>query len=121
MFGGIILQKLENYTKTVRICTIPHDILTSGMNKALPQILFPLFILATILAFTLALSPSASGSAANFSAVHHAALRVSAPTPTPTAQNISHPGSTNGLVIMSFAIVLIIILPILFQKNLWTK
>ncbi len=101
------------------------------MNRTLLRILFPLFVLATILAFVLALSPSnfgsayssphgASGSAAEASG-HHASLSASDLTPTPGGQNLSRPGSTTGLVIMSSAIALIILLPILFQKNLWTK
>jgi hypothetical protein len=98
------------------------------MDKALLRVLFPLLMLATILAFALALSPSASGSAHNSPGAtphpdirpvggHHAAGATA--TPTPTGEGRSQPGSTDGLVIMSFALVVIIVIPILLQRALW--
>ena len=98
------------------------------MDKALLRVLLPLLILATILAFALALSPSSSGYAHNAVGAtpnpdirptgnHHAAGVT--PTPTPTGEARSQPGSTDGLVIMSFALVVIIVLPILLQRALW--
>ncbi|HEX8991535.1 MAG TPA: hypothetical protein VF784_07630 [Anaerolineales bacterium] len=102
------------------------------MNRALPRILFPLVMLAMILAFILALVPSGTGSAhtkptstPRSSALVPGASRLSlsaeAGTPTPTAQAASQPGSTTGIVIMSFTIALIILLPILLQRSLWTR
>jgi hypothetical protein len=100
------------------------------MDKAILRVLFPLLILATILAFTLALSPSSSGYAhpsarstpsagAHVQPPRHNSVGAAAPTPTPTGARPSQPGSTDGIVIMGFAIVVIIILPILIQRSLW--
>jgi hypothetical protein len=88
------------------------------MNKALLRILLPVLLLAALLAFALALSPSTTTSAGP-------ALNVpahpGAATPTPTPQDLSQPGSTGGLVIMSLAIVAIILLPVLVQRSFWAK
>lgn len=40
-------------------------------------------------------------------------------TPTPVA--VSHPGSTDGIMLMGFIIVLIIVLPIIFKRSTWTR
>jgi hypothetical protein len=107
-------------------------ILPADMNKVLAQILFLLLILTTGIAFTLALSPSVavhahSGLAGRVIAdsldpsSRQSASSRTAATPSPTPQAVSQPGSTDGLVIMSLAIVVIIILPILFQRGLWMK
>jgi hypothetical protein len=127
--GGIILQKKEKSTVMVGICTIPHDILTASMDKAALRVLSSLLILATILAFLLVLRPSAFASAhqapkATPSALHPistARPAVTSPTPTPTPVDQSEPGSTDGLVLMSFAIAVIIVIPILLQRGLWGK
>jgi hypothetical protein len=126
--GGIILQKAEKKHLNGGICAIPHDILPAEMEKVLLRVLVPLLILASILAFALALSPSASGQArSSEGAAPNATIRSgpshrasgSTPTPTPAEQDKSRPGSTDGLVVMSFAIVLIIIIPVLIQRALW--
>lgn len=115
--AGIILQKQKKYIRKVRIHLEAHDILTAIMNKALLRILLPVLILATLLAFAFALSPSTTSSAqAPLNAP--AAGRASTPTPTPADQ--SQPGSTEGLVILSLAIIAIILLPILLQRSLWS-
>jgi hypothetical protein len=43
------------------------------------------------------------------------------PTVTPTAVDKSQPGSTDGLMLMSFAIVLIVVIPILLQRALYKQ
>jgi hypothetical protein len=88
------------------------------MNRALVRILLPILIVATVLAFTLALSPLTTGSAAERQQLPP---HAQAPTPTPDGQAASQPGSTDGLVIMGFAIALIVVLPILVQRSLWKK
>ncbi len=42
-------------------------------------------------------------------------------TPTPTPEGISHPGSTDGIMLMGIIIVIIVLLPILFRRGTWTK
>jgi hypothetical protein len=102
------------------------------MNKALAQILFLVLMLASSLAFTLAFAPADAVSAhpSNGHRDHVAVVLASTrqpPTPrptvtaTPTPEPVSQPGSTDGLVIMSVAIVVIIALPILLQRGLWVK
>jgi hypothetical protein len=102
------------------------------MNKALLRILCPVLMLASGLAFTLALSPAtAHETRTKVSAAHHPNLRVEsglraaafyqALTPTPTPEPVSQPGSTDGIMILSIAIVLIIIIPILLQRSMWKK
>ncbi len=43
------------------------------------------------------------------------------PSFTPTPQGISHPGSTDGIMLMGLVIVLIIVLPIIFRRSTWTR
>lgn len=102
------------------------------MNKALARILFPVLIIAAGLAFVLALSPSGTShanmasrardrSAAFMPSGRELAVPNQPATPTPTSVSVSQPGSTDGIMIMGFAIVLIIILPILLQRGLWVR
>ena len=44
-----------------------------------------------------------------------------AAAPTPTAQAVSHAGSTDGIVWLGFVIVAIVLLPILLRRSVWTK
>lgn len=115
--AGIILQKQEKYIRKVRIQNGARDILTAIMNKALLRILLPVLVLATFLAFAFALSQSTTGSAQG---PLHVPAGGHAPTPTPTPEDRSQPGSTEGLVILSLAIIAIIMLPILLQRSLWS-
>ncbi len=85
-------------------------------------------ILATMLALLLVLAPPETALAHQPHAatptvrlVSTSRASVGAATPTPTAANRSVPGSTDGLVIMSFVIALIIVIPILLQRSLWGK
>lgn len=109
-----------------------HVILAVIMSKALARFLFPVLILTTGIAFALALSPSTTGYAhrARSGPSHLAGMVASsrqpgtarpAATPTPTPETVSQPGSTDGIVLMSAAIVAIIVLPILLQRALWMK
>ena len=106
------------------------------MNKALPRILWAVLVVTAGLAFTLALSPSTDGAAHSPVGLDSKSRELAAstklpakraptptPTPTPTAtpEPISQPGSTDGIMVMSFAIAVIIVLPILLQRELWTK
>jgi hypothetical protein len=50
-----------------------------------------------------------------------AAASYQAATPTPTAQAVSHAGSTDGIVWLGFVIVAIVLLPILLRRGIWTK
>jgi hypothetical protein len=50
-----------------------------------------------------------------------AAALSQAATPTPTAQAVSHAGSTDGIVWLGFVIVAILLLPILLRRDIWTK
>lgn len=43
------------------------------------------------------------------------------PTPTPTGAGISHPGSTDGIMLMGIIIVIIILLPLVFRRAIWSK
>jgi len=64
---------------------------------------------------------------AAFSSTMHGAFSLQAAsiyqaaTPTPTAEAVSHPGSTDGIMIMSVVIVVIILLPLVFRRSVWTK
>ena len=43
------------------------------------------------------------------------------PTATPKPQGLSQIGSTDGIVVMGFVIVLIIVIPILLQRKSWME
>lgn len=49
------------------------------------------------------------------------AAQYQIPTPTPTGEAISHPGSTDGIMLMGIIIVIIVLLPIIFRRGTWTK
>lgn len=104
------------------------------MNRAFLRILCFMLIITAILGFTLALSPYTGGSAQSpAGADGHAATRAAGtkaptktplpprPTPTSTPEPPSIPGSTDGIVAMSFVIVLIILLPIVLRWRLWLR
>ncbi len=42
-------------------------------------------------------------------------------TPTPVASAASRAGSTNGLMLMGLVIVVIVLVPILLRRSMWTK
>jgi hypothetical protein len=45
----------------------------------------------------------------------------SATTPTPVPKVISQGGSTDGIMLMGVVIVIIVLLPILLRRSIWTK
>ncbi len=47
--------------------------------------------------------------------------RASIAAPTPTPNGVSHPGSTDGIMLMGVIIVIIVLLPLIFRKSTWTK
>ena len=109
-----------------------HDILAANMNKALLRILGPVLMLASGLAFALAFSPARAGDAhIHNAAFHNSDLRIKSglqaaglyqiATPSPTPEPVSQPGSTDGIVILSMAIVVIILVPLLLQRSMWKK
>ncbi len=102
------------------------------MNKALLRILCPVLMLASGLAFAFAFSPATAGQAHVYNAAtRNSELRIGsnlraaafyqAATPTPTPGDLSEPGSTDGIVLLSFVIAAIILVPLLLQKNMWKK
>jgi len=96
------------------------------MNRTQLRILLPILLLTTVLAFVLALSPLATGHAASGAdaavlSAPGAATGHQEATPTPTPADLSQPGSTDGIQMMSFAIVLIILVPLLLQRRIWKK
>ncbi len=50
-----------------------------------------------------------------------AAALAARATATPPAQAVSEIGSTDGIMLMSVIIVLIIVAPILWRRNTWNK
>lgn len=83
-----------------------------------------LLLVAGILVSLLALSSTASASELHPAAATLRATatgRAAGATPTATAVIVdkSQPGSTDGLMLMSFAIVLIVVIPILVQRALY--
>lgn len=106
----------------------PHDILTTSMDSTSFRKSSALLLVAGILVSLLALSSTASASELDpAAATPRATLRATATgraagaTPTATAVIVdkSQPGSTDGLMLMSFAIVLIVVIPILVQRALY--
>jgi hypothetical protein len=96
-----------------------HDILTAAMHRRHLQILCAVLVVSTVIALTVLSSISAS-------ALHTASVFVPAPklqaaTPTPAQADGSRAGSTDGIMWMGIAIVLIVILPIVLNKQTWTR
>ncbi len=95
------------------------------MSKRILKRSAPVFIAAAGIAFAfamIAMPPLASHVDVLAAPVSQAGL--AAPyqiTPTPTPEGISHPGSTDGIMLMGVVIVIIILLPIVFHRNTWTK
>jgi len=89
------------------------------MNKRLLRILYPVLMVTTGIA--LALVSAAFNSALHGALSLPAASIYQAVTPTPAAEAVSHPGSTDGTMIMSVVIAVIILLPLVLRRSLWTK
>ena len=93
------------------------------MHKTALRALSVVVILSTVLAFLLAFSP-ADGASAHHSAPATpratATARMATSTPIPVVDK-SQPGSTDGVILMSFVIVLIVVIPILLQRALYKQ
>ena len=89
------------------------------MNKRLLRTLYPVLMVTTGIVLALVSAASSSYLHAAFSLP--AASVVQVITPTPTTEAVSHPGSTDGIMIMSIVIVVIVLLPLVFRRSLWTK
>ena len=81
--------------------------------KKIPRPLITIGLGLIIALFSAAL-PAADG-------VFSAAALFMQATSTPVQKDLSEIGSTDGIVIMGFVIALIIILPILLQRNAWME
>ncbi len=98
------------------------------MNKRILRTLYPVFMVLTGIIFAL-LSALVSG--ASVSAVSNPDLRFNsnvaaaafyqAATPTPAAGAVSRAGSTDNIMIMGVVIVIIVLVPILLRRSMWTK
>ncbi len=86
------------------------------MKKHL-RILQPALVIGMgiVLAIAAAIFPLLNDPQPAVSALQHA------PTPTATIHAVSQAGSTDGITILGFLIVAIVIIPILLRKQVWTK
>lgn len=98
------------------------------MNKRILRTLYPVLIvlMGSILALASALASSTSVSAVSEPGFYiNPDLRVAtlyqAATPTPVAGAVSRAGSTGGIMVMGIIIVIIVLLPILIRRSMWTK
>lgn len=105
-----------------------HDILIANMNKRILRSLYPGFMVFTgiVLALISAFVSSATASAVSesnhrFNPNIAAAAIYQAATPTPVSGAVSRAGSTDGILAMGVGIVIIVLIPILIRRSLWTK
>jgi hypothetical protein len=97
------------------------------MNKRIMRTLYPVLIVLTgiILALTSALASGKTVSAVSEPGhlinpdLARAAL-YQGNTPTPVADAVSRAGSTDGIMVMGIVIVIIVLLPILIRRSLWS-
>lgn len=82
--------------------------------KRLIQTLRPIALIG--IGLLLALS-----SAAIHQPIHAGGASVAAAAQTPTPQAVSEVGSTDWITLVTFAIVLIVIVPILLRRKTWTN
>ena len=105
-----------------------HDILIEDMNKRILRTLYPVLMVLTgiVLALLSALVTGASVSAVSKPDLHFnsnaaAAAFYQAATPIPAAGAVSRAGSTDSIMVMGVVIVIIVLVPILFRRSMWTK
>lgn len=105
-----------------------HDILIVGMNKRILRTLYPVFMVLTgiILALISAFVSGASASAVSETDLHFipslgVAALYQAAAPTPVSGAVSRAGSTDGILAMGVIIVIIVLIPLLIRRSLWTK
>lgn len=96
-----------------------HDILVATMHRRLHRILCAVLVLLTVI--TLSVLSSMSASALHTASPLVSAPQLQAPTPTPAQGDGSRAGSTDGIMWMGAAILLIILLPIVLNKRTWTR
>ena len=99
-----------------------------AMNKRILRTLYTVLMVLTgiLLALLSALVTGASVSAVSnpafrFNSNAPMAAFYQAATPTPAAGAVSRAGSTDGIMIMGVVIVIIVLIPILFRRSMWTK
>jgi len=80
-----------------------------------------LVISLLLVLFSVAFSRSISAQSANFKGNTGAALFFQLTTTPQPQEDRSEIGSTDGITIMSFVIITIIIVPILLQKKYWSQ
>jgi len=85
-----------------------------------------MIITGTVLALLSALVSGASVSAVSrpdlrFNSSAAVAALYQAATPTPAAGAVSRAGSTDGIMVMGVVIVVIVLVPILLRRSMWTK
>jgi len=100
------LMKKLIHTAATRRASLVRPILTIGLG----------FILALFSA-----APTYSSSPAMEGAFGGAAALFLQPTSTPQTKDLSEIGSTDGIVIMGILITLIVVVPILLQRNSWME
>jgi hypothetical protein len=98
------------------------------MKKRILRTLYPVLMVLTGIILALI---SALASGANVSAISEPDLRFypnvmmatlyQATTPTPVAGDVSRAGSTDGIMVMGVVIVIIVLVPILLRRSMWTK
>jgi hypothetical protein len=90
------------------------------MNRRIIRSLYPVFLLflGSILALTSAVFSPGLYDVTSYAG---AASLSQALTPTPIPTAVSRAGSTDGIMLMGVVIVIIILLPILLRRGLWTK
>jgi hypothetical protein len=83
------------------------------------RILTPVFMIASGIA--LALISAAFAPTLRLQPALAAAALYQASTATPAAAAASRAGSTNGIMLMGLVIVVIVLLPIVFRRGMWSK
>jgi hypothetical protein len=105
-----------------------RDILIEDMKKRILRILYLVLmilsgiLLALISALASSINVSAvSGLGSRFNQEVGVAAFFQATTPTPVTDTVSRAGSTDGIMVMGVVIVIIVLLPILLRRSMWTK
>jgi hypothetical protein len=98
------------------------------MNKRILRTLYPVFIIVAgvLLALISAITSGTAVSAGTqpdlqFNPYMGWAAMVQASTPTPVVGAVSRAGSTDGIMLLGVIIVIIVLVPILINRNTWTK
>jgi len=98
------------------------------MNKRILRTFYPVLILLSgiILALTSAFASGVSAGAVpkpgiRFNPDVARAAFYQAATPTPVPGALSRAGSTDGIMVMGVVVVVIVLVPILLRRSMWTK